>query len=147
MAGAQAHSVSPRTVLLVCTGNTCRSPMAAALLQRLRPGWKLEQGGVEPGLSNGLASRVLVEMGLEAAPQRGKDWKLQPFIQPDAVLVFSEKALEVLQQSKPDWPLIAMLVYDPAEVGGKEEQRLQAYRECALEIERSLQRWLISCGW
>ena len=32
------------TILFVCSGNTCRSPMAAAILQRLLPG-ALSLGG------------------------------------------------------------------------------------------------------
>ncbi len=136
-----------RTVLLVCTGNTCRSPMATAILQRLRPSWILWQGGVEPGVSNGLAGVVLGEMSLPAPPAQGSTWERYRDSQPDAVLVFSEKALKVLQELNPNWPLITMLVSDPAEVRGSREIRLQAYRECARQLARELHQWLELNGW
>ncbi|MEE9161936.1 MAG: arsenate reductase ArsC, partial [Candidatus Neomarinimicrobiota bacterium] len=35
-------------VLVLCTGNSCRSQMAAAYLRRLRPGWEVLSAGTYP---------------------------------------------------------------------------------------------------
>ena len=45
-------SDTPPRVLMVCTGNICRSPVAAALLQKWAPGWglrlRVESAGTTP---------------------------------------------------------------------------------------------------
>ncbi|UFT98956.1 low molecular weight protein arginine phosphatase [Radiobacillus kanasensis] len=37
-------------ILFVCTGNTCRSPMAEALLRKKRPDFEVQSGGIFAGL-------------------------------------------------------------------------------------------------
>jgi len=54
---------SDMTVLFICTGNTCRSPMAAALCRKARPEWEVFSRGLmaaegEPAAENAvLAAR------------------------------------------------------------------------------------------
>lgn len=69
---------TPALVLFVCTGNTCRSPMAAALLNArsgLRPRWRAESAGVAAGIgepaSHG-ASFVMGEWGIDLSGHRSR---------------------------------------------------------------------------
>lgn len=55
-------------IICVCTGNTCRSPMAAALLQRLLPGAEVSSAGLyaEEGMpASRHALLAMDEMGLD----------------------------------------------------------------------------------
>ena|SRR5699024_549152 len=56
-------------VLFVCTGNTCRSPMAEALLKHNRPNVQVKSAGIyasDGGRMNAHAETVLEERGIEA---------------------------------------------------------------------------------
>src|SRR2546426_12655793 len=47
----------PATLLIICHGNICRSPFAAALLGRALPGLRVESAGV-PGLARASPARA-----------------------------------------------------------------------------------------
>jgi protein-tyrosine-phosphatase len=63
-----------RRVLLVCSGNTCRSPMAAALLrqvwQEASPGWSLEVASAGTGAAGGEPASM---HAVTALRRRGQD--------------------------------------------------------------------------
>jgi protein-tyrosine-phosphatase len=66
----------PRNILLVCTGNTCRSPMAAALLAaRLGDRCRVQSAGTAalPGEpASEFAVRVMAERGLDLSGHRSR---------------------------------------------------------------------------
>jgi arsenate reductase len=129
-------------VLVLCSGNTCRSPMAAAWLRHWYPEWQVLDAGVSPGPSNGLASRVMGELGLVLEPRPGKSWQRYRQEPVDTVIALSALAISVVRRDAPHWPLTEMLVDDPAAVQGTEALRLEAYRASALEIQHRLRQWL-----
>ncbi len=58
-------------ILILCTGNACRSPMAAGLLRQLRPGWEVASAGTYPlAQVHPLAVRVMAEVGLDISGER-----------------------------------------------------------------------------
>lgn len=68
--------VQPRRILFVCTGNTCRSPMAAALLNHLASGRREELVATSAGLYaregeliTAAAAEALAEAGVSPTPQ------------------------------------------------------------------------------
>jgi arsenate reductase len=63
-------------VLFICTGNTCRSQMAAGILESLRPDWEVFSAGVEPGSNvNENAVNVLNEWYIDISGRKGKHVK------------------------------------------------------------------------
>lgn len=53
-------------VLILCTGNSCRSQMAAGFLRQLRPHWQVVSAGTQPAdRVHPLAIKVMTEKGVD----------------------------------------------------------------------------------
>ena len=119
-----------RSILVLCTGNSCRSQMAEAWLNRLGRG-KIEafSAGSRPaGYVHPLAVCVMAETGMDISGYRSKpinDFLGQAF---DYVITVCDDAAE----SCPVFPGKGLRVHwgfeDPARAEGDEIQRLQAFR-------------------
>ena len=135
-----------QAVLIACTMNAVRSPMAAAMLRHLA-GRRLyvESAGVRAGELDPLAVEAMEEIGLEIGrhkPHRFEDLEDGSF---DLVITLSpeaqHKAMELTRTAATRveyWPTM-----DPTAVEGSREQRLQAYRAVRDQLmERLRKRFL-----
>jgi protein-tyrosine-phosphatase len=127
-------------VLFVCTGNSARSQIAEALLNRKSAGrFIAESAGSHPAVQvNPLAVRVLAEQGIKwnGRMPRGMDgleregW--------DIVITVCDRAKE----SCPIFPGQPVQAHwgmpDPAEVEGSEERKLEGFRETLRLLGRRL---------
>jgi arsenate reductase len=86
----------PKHVLILCTGNSCRSIMAEAILnQELGPEIKAYSSGVAPsGHVHPLALRALQEMGVQTAGLHSKRIEELPRQDFDAVVTVCDHAKE-----------------------------------------------------
>lgn len=82
-------------ILILCTGNSCRSQMAAGFLGKLRPHWEVSSAGTAPaGQVNPLAVKVMGEVAVDltgARPQPVDALAHQPF---DYVITVCDQARE-----------------------------------------------------
>jgi protein-tyrosine-phosphatase len=135
-----------QAVLIACTMNAVRSPMAAAMLRHLA-GRKLyvKSAGVRAGELDPLAVEAMEEIGLEIGkhqPRCFEDLEDGSF---DLVITLSpeaqHKAMELTRTAATRveyWPTL-----DPTAVEGSREQRLSAYRSVRDQLmERLKQRFL-----
>lgn len=128
-----------KRVLFLCTGNSCRSQMAEAVLNRIGAGrFEAFSAGSRPaGFVHPLALRVLQETGHPVAGLRSKsleEFRGQRF---GAVITVCDRAKEAC----PVWPGAEMIHWsfeDPAEADGTEERKLAAFRKVFSEITRRL---------
>jgi protein-tyrosine-phosphatase len=126
----------PLAVLFVCSSNSVRSPMAAALFAQIF-GRAIYVGsaGVRQGELDGFAVAVMAEIGLDIS--RHKPVTLEELEDEDQERNFDlvvtlapeahHRALELARTSGVDveyWPTA-----DPSAVEGNRAQRLDAYRE------------------
>lgn len=127
-------------VLFLCTGNSCRSQMAEAIVNRERGAqWQAFSAGTQPSAEvHPLAIRVLAEIGIAltgATPKGVDQFYGQPF---DLVITVCDDAAE----SCPVWPGQGQRVHvgfpDPAKAAGPEDAVLAVFRAVRDDIARRI---------
>ena len=128
-----------RKVLFLCTGNSCRSQMAEAIVNaRLGDSWEASSAGTRPtGEVHPLAVRVLDEIGIahEGRSKSTGEFKDVVF---DLVITVCDDAAE----NCPVWlgkGVRAHLGFpDPAQVGGSDAEKITAFRSVRDSIEKQV---------
>lgn len=135
-----------KSVLILCTGNSCRSQMAEALWNDLAGGeWQAFSAGSRPaGYVHPSAVKVLAELGLDLSRNRSKhldEFRDRPF---DLVVTVCDNARE----SCPVFPGAKRLAHwpfpDPAEAEGSEEEKLAVFRAVRDAIRERIRAFLQS---
>jgi protein-tyrosine-phosphatase len=143
-----------QSVLLVCTANQCRSPMAMAILKskagQLAGEWKIESAGtwaVEGVPANQKTQEVMAELGLDLRDHRSRMVNREMLAAFNLILVMEPGHKESLQIEFPDEAKkvyllsemvgLSFTVMDP--VGGE----IKDYRATAREIEHLLTDGLV----
>lgn len=129
--------IAKPTVLILCTGNSCRSHLAEGIL-RAAAGDTLDvrSAGSKPaGHVHPLAVRVMKEIGIDISGHRSKH--LNEFLQQpvETVVTVCGNADQVCptfpgQVNRHHWGF-----YDPAKAEGTEEEQLAVFRRVRDEIK------------
>ena len=133
-------------VLILCTGNSCRSQMAEGLLRELGGDrFQAHSAGTQPAAEvHPLAVQVMAERGIDIGGQRPKDVK--EFLGQMAVaylIVVCDGANKSCPRVFPGmterlyWPFD-----DPAQFVGTEMAKLEKFRAVRDQIESKLKQWL-----
>ena len=137
-----------QNVLILCTGNSCRSQMAEGFLRSLAGDrFDVYSAGTEPkGEVHPLAVQVMAEIGVDISEQRPKGLHVYLGRLPVRYLiVVCSSANESCPRFFPGlserlhWPFD-----DPAEFKGTPEDRLAEFRHVRDEIRARLTEW--ACG-
>jgi len=131
-------------VLFLCTGNSARSIMAEAILNRKgTPKFKAYSAGSHPsGKVNPFALKQLEDARLSVHGLRSKGW--EEFAQPGApVLDFVFTVCDnAAKEVCPVWPGQPMTAHwgvpDPAAVAGTSDQIARAFRDAFVMLERRI---------
>lgn len=125
-------------VLILCTGNSCRSQMAESLLRKVAGDvLRVESAGSRPsGYVHPLAIRALEEIGLSLSEGRSKS--LEEFQEEtvETVITVCGNADQACpnfpgQKRRYHWPFD-----DPADAEGSEEEQMEVFRRVRDEIDR-----------
>ena len=129
-----------RRVLILCTGNSCRSQMAEAWVNRLlATRWEARSAGTAPARAvHPLAVAVMAEEGIDLSGARpelvdarlGEHW--------DLVVTVCDSAKEACPVFPGPVRRMHVGFEDPAEAVGSEEERLAVFRRVRDEIRSRL---------
>lgn len=128
--GGGASQPSPISVLFLCNGNSGRSQMAEALLGRHGgSGFAAASAGISPrGLST-FAVRALSEVGIDWSAARSKSVEEFAGQRFEYVVTLSDSAREQCPELPGPHNSLHWRIDDPADAGGTEAARLEAYRQ------------------
>jgi arsenate reductase (thioredoxin) len=129
-----------RRVLLLCTGNSCRSQMAEGLVNALLGDrWEARSAGTAPATSvHPLAVRVMAEVGVDisgARPKHVTELADEPW---DLVVTVCDHARETCPVFPRPVPQSHLGFPDPALADGSGDQRLAAFRAVREDMRRTL---------
>ncbi len=130
-------------ILILCTGNTCRSQMAEGFLKNLDPNLEVYSAGTDPGERvHPKALKVMKEKGIhlgDTAPKSVNEFLTLPF---DYVITVCDGAREhcpvFLGQVK---HRLHIGFEDPAAATGTEEEILNVFRRVRDEIFRDFRKF------
>lgn len=126
-------------ILLLCTGNSCRSQMAAGILQSLDVSLKVFSAGTKPEIEENLfAIQAMSEVGIDISANSPKS--VEKFLSKDwdYVITLCQKANQncptFVGQVKQRWHLG---FEDPADAQGTDQEILEVYRKSRNEIKEA----------
>jgi arsenate reductase len=126
----------PVRILVLCTGNSCRSIMAEALFHELGGDRvAVESAGSQPaGAVNPLTERVLDEAGIEHGWARSKSMTEFLDREFDHVLTVCDDAAEACPTFPGPARRTHWSIVDPARATGTDDERLAVYRATLADL-------------
>ena len=126
-----------RKVLFLCTGNSCRSQMAEAIVNaRLGEVWEAYSAGTQPaGYVHPLASAALAEIGIqhEGRSKHADEYRAVPF---DLVVTVCDDAAENCPVWLGQGKRLHLGIPDPAKATGTDDEIMAAFRRVRDDIAR-----------
>ncbi len=142
-------------VLIVCTGNLCRSPMAAGLLRKQlcdagllasHRVWSAGTWAVEGHPASEHANTVMAERGIDISDHIAHTITAAEMAEADLVLVMSQEHARIIRGA---WPQYDWKVHLLSEMSGKRKDvrdpyggPIEEYRECADTLDGYIERGL-----
>lgn len=120
-----------KSVVLLCTGNSCRSQMAEGLVNHyLGDTWKAYSAGTHPsGYVHPMAIQVMAELGIDISKNKSKSIDVLRHIDFDRVITVCDHAAK----NCPVWLGKGIVKHigfpDPAEAQGNEDERIAVFRK------------------
>jgi arsenate reductase (thioredoxin) len=125
-------------VLVLCTGNSCRSHLAEGILRAASKGRvRVASAGAKPaGYVHPLAIRVMKEIGIDISAHHSKHFNEYLNQSVETVITVCDNADQMCpmfpgQVNRHHWGF-----YDPAHATGTEEEKLAVFRRVRDEIRR-----------
>ena len=133
-----------QSVLILCTGNSCRSQMAEGMVNHfLGEGWRAYSAGSAPsGTVHPLAIRAMAELDIDISDSVSESVEAYRELGPDLFITVCDNAA----QNCPVWvgegDVTHMPFEDPSDVIGSDEERMAACRRVRAQMRDDLLDYL-----
>jgi arsenate reductase len=137
-------------VLFVCVHNSARSQIAEAYLNSLGGDrFEAQSSGLEPGVLNPYAVKVMGEVGLDISNNKTKD--VFDFVKKGAIFGYVITVCDGANAERcPIFSGVTKRLHwsftDPAALGGTDEEKLQGTREIRDAIKTQIEEWIKTIG-
>ena len=130
-------------ILIICTGNSCRSQMAEGFLKSLDSGLEVFSAGTKPeGRVNPNAVNVMSEIGIDISPQVPKNADIFKDKSFDYVITVCDSAKESCPFFTGDVKNRLHIGFeDPALAEGSDAEVLAVYRKVRDEIKTEFEKF------
>ena len=128
-----------KSVLFLCTGNSCRSQMAEGILKHLRgDDCEAHSAGTHPASVNPNAVRVMNEIGIDISHHTSKSVNVFLDEHFDVIITVCDNAKESCPVFNQAARKIHWGIEDPACATGSEEEVLSVFRKIRDDIKRKI---------
>lgn len=132
----------PVKVLVLCTGNSCRSIIAEALINALGEGrFVAASAGSQPtGHVHPRALEVLSDHGIDTGKHRSKSWQDPEIPHSDLVITVCDNAAgEACPVWLADTPRVHWGISDPATARGSNREVRAVFDQCYRQLRRRIE--------
>ncbi|MCE0493291.1 low molecular weight protein-tyrosine-phosphatase [Vibrio salinus] len=138
-------------ILIICTGNICRSPYAKEKLHNLLPDKQVDSAGIAT-LKSGLqdqaaepvAVKVAIEFGIDISFHRAKQVTLDLVIQYDLILAMEREQIEALCDQIPTARHKSFLLghwIGLSKIEDPYNKSEHEFRQAFINIDKALEAW------
>ncbi len=131
-----------KKILILCTGNSCRSQMAEGFFRKYRSKWDINSAGIMPSRVNPYAIEVMKELGIDISSHRSKS--VDEFLGQDFDYIIT--VCDNAKESCPNFPGKTKMVHwnfiDPDSIIGNRDKRLEAFRMVRDQINEKIKGFL-----
>ncbi|HEY5604717.1 MAG TPA: low molecular weight protein-tyrosine-phosphatase [Gammaproteobacteria bacterium] len=137
-----------KSILVVCVGNICRSPVAERMLQRLIPEKKFSSAGVGALVGHPvdeLAAKVAAAHGLDTSGHAARQLTPEICRGADLILAMSEENREQVYRIAPEARGKVMLIgkwLDDAEIPDPYRQNRRVHEEAYQLLDLATRSWV-----
>ena len=137
-------NTAKQRVLILCTGNSCRSQMAEGLLKNMGDRFEAFSAGTQPTQVNPRAIKAMNELGIDILNHKSQS--VENFLDQefDYVITVCDAARETCPVFPNSKESLHWSFEDPAEATRSEEEIMQVFRKVRDEIRKRLREFITS---
>ena len=129
-------------ILIICTGNSCRSQIAEGFFKHYKKDWEIYSADISPKGLNPYAIDVMLEKGIDISNQTSDGIDKYINNEFDYVITVCDRAKETC----PIFPNAKKSLHwsfaDPADTARTYEERINKFREVRDQIEEKITQFL-----
>ena len=136
--------MSKKKVLLLCTGNSCRSQMAEGIVNSdLSKNWRAFSAGTQPaGYIHPMAIQAMTELGIDISKNMSKSTEEFLTKKFDVVVTVCDDAAEECPVWLREGEVVHISFPDPASAIGTYEEKMAIFRTVRDDIRRRITYYL-----